>query len=97
MLNGHIAPDAAALRAKVDKAWELTHAGRCTELTDLLRDLVPQLETAARAVPPEQCSELFELLAVAYQACSAALAKLDEPEAAWIAADRSMAAAERGR
>jgi hypothetical protein len=38
---------------------------------------------------------LFELLAVAYQACSAALATMDEPEAAWIAADRSMAAAER--
>jgi tetratricopeptide (TPR) repeat protein len=64
-------------------------------LTDLLRDLVPQLETAARAVPDEQRAELFELLAMAYQACSAALAKLDEPEAAWIAADRAMAAAER--
>src|SRR5262249_46444033 len=95
MLNGQLAPDATALRVKVDQAWELTHAGRYTELTDLLRDLVPQLETAARALPLEQRAELFELLAVAYQACSAALAKLDEPEAAWIAADRSMAAAER--
>jgi tetratricopeptide (TPR) repeat protein len=36
-----------------------------------------------------------ELLATTYQACSAALAKLGEPEAAWIAADRAMAAAER--
>jgi tetratricopeptide (TPR) repeat protein len=36
-----------------------------------------------------------ELLASTYQACSAALAKLGEPEAAWIAADRAMAAAER--
>ena len=34
---------------------------------------------------------MFELLAATYQACSAALAKLGEPEAAWIAADRAMA------
>ena len=95
MLNGQMTPDIAALRGRVDKAWELTHVGRYTELTDLLRDLIPQLETAARAVPTEQRSELFELLAMAYQACSGALAKLDEPEAAWIAADRAMGAAER--
>jgi hypothetical protein len=40
-------------------------------------------------------SQFFELLASAYQACAAALAKLDEPDAAWIAADRSMSAAEQ--
>jgi tetratricopeptide (TPR) repeat protein len=38
---------------------------------------------------------VFELMALTYQACSAALAKLSEPEAAWIAADRAMAASER--
>jgi tetratricopeptide (TPR) repeat protein len=37
----------------------------------------------------------LELMAETYHACSAALAKLGEPEAAWIAADRAMAAAER--
>ncbi|MEV0402210.1 helix-turn-helix transcriptional regulator [Actinoallomurus sp. NPDC050550] len=95
MLTEPMTPDLSALSSKVDKAWELTHAGRNTELIGLLRDLVPQLETAARAVPEAQRAELFELLATAYQACSATLAKLGQPEVAWIAADRAMAAAER--
>jgi tetratricopeptide (TPR) repeat protein len=95
MLDGRRAPAISTLRTKTRKTWELTHAGRYTELTDLLRSLVPDLETAARSVPEEQRAEVSELLATTYQACSAALAKLGEPEAAWIAADRSMAAAER--
>ena len=34
-------------------------------------------------------------MAATYQACSAALTKLGEPEAAWIAADFAMAAVDR--
>ncbi len=95
MLDGRRTPAIGTLRTKARKAWDLTHAGRYTELTDLLRRLVPDLETAARSVPEEERPEVSELLATTYQACSAALAKLGEPEAAWIAADRAMAAAER--
>jgi transcriptional regulator with XRE-family HTH domain len=95
MLNGRRPPAISTLRTKSRKAWDLTHAGRYTDLTDLLRGLVPDLETAARTAPESQRAEVYELMATAYQACSAALAKLGEPEAAWIAADRAMAAAER--
>jgi transcriptional regulator with XRE-family HTH domain len=96
MLDGGRHPPAlSTLRTKTRQAWDLTHAGRYADLTDLLRGLVPDLETAARAVPEAQRAEMFELMAATYQACSAALAKLGEPEAAWIAADRAMAADER--
>lgn len=95
MLNGHDVPLIDEVRGKVDRVWSLTHEGRYADLADLLRGLVPDLESGARAVAAEDRPAMFELLASAYQACSAALAKLGEPEAAWIAADRGMAAAER--
>jgi tetratricopeptide (TPR) repeat protein len=95
ILNGQRSPDPAGLRAGVDTAWKLTHAGRYAELADLLGGLIPDLETAARTLPDAQRPGAFELMAVAYQACSAALAKLGEPGAAWIAAERAMSAAER--
>ncbi len=95
MLDGPRAPALRTLRTRNREAWELTHAGRYTELTELLGNLVPDLETTARTVPGNKQAEVFELLATTYQACSAALAKIGEPDAAWIAADRAMAAAER--
>ncbi len=95
MLDGRRPPALSTLRSKARQAWDLTHAGRSTDLTGLLLGLVPDLETAARALPESQRPEVFELMAAAYQACSASLAKLGEPEAAWIAADRAMAAGER--
>ena len=95
MLDGHRSSALRTLRGKTRQAWELTHAGRYTELTDLLNSLVPDLEMAVRSVPESQHADVFELLATTYQACSAALAKIGEADVAWIAADRAMAAAER--
>ncbi|MFC5820797.1 helix-turn-helix domain-containing protein [Nonomuraea harbinensis] len=95
MLRRVPAPAGQQVKARVDHAWELTHESRYDDLADLLRDLVPTLENAARSAPAAQQAEMFELLATTYQACSASLAKLGEPEAAWIAADRAISAAER--
>jgi transcriptional regulator with XRE-family HTH domain len=95
MLDGRRSPALSTLRTRTGKAWELTHAGRYTELTELLSGLVLDLEMAARSTGEDQRADVFELLATTYQACSAALAKIGEPDAAWIAADRAMAAAER--
>jgi transcriptional regulator with XRE-family HTH domain len=81
---------------KVDRMSVLEtvgHAGRYTDLTVLLRGLVPDLETAARALPETQRAEVYELMAATYQACSAALAKLGEPEAAYSHLDRAAEAA----
>lgn len=95
LLNGRGAPALGTLRTRTRQAWNLTHAGRHTDLTELLRSLVPDLETATRTLPASRRREASELMAATYQACSAALDKLGEPEAAWIAADRAMSAAER--
>jgi transcriptional regulator with XRE-family HTH domain len=95
MLDSHRSPALSTLRGRARKAWELTHAGRYTELTDLLNGLMPDLEMAARSAAEDQRADVFELLATTYQACSAALAKIGESDAAWIAADRAMSAAER--
>ncbi|MFI9269881.1 helix-turn-helix domain-containing protein [Kitasatospora sp. NPDC052896] len=95
ILGPHAAPDVDVLRDKVEQAWSLAHAGGHADLAELLEDLVPSLESAARSVSDGQRAELFRLLARMYHACSAALSNMGEPEAAWIAIDRSVVAAER--
>ncbi|MEU8688526.1 helix-turn-helix transcriptional regulator [Streptomyces sp. NPDC048665] len=88
-------PDVPALRAEVERAWSLTHQGNYADLAELLEGLVPRLESATRSVTEAERPELFRLLAVMYHTCSGALANMGEPEAAWIAVDRAVVAAER--
>jgi transcriptional regulator with XRE-family HTH domain len=95
MLGDGFGPPLADLRAQTEKVCALTKAERFDDLASMLSDLLPGLEAAVRAAPPGQQPDIYELAAVSYQACSAALAKLGEPMAAWIAADRAMIAAEK--
>ncbi|MBW5426031.1 helix-turn-helix domain-containing protein [Streptomyces sp. BG9H] len=82
------------LRAEVDHLWVLTHAGRFAELSALLGPLVPRLERASRTISDERRAEAYQLLARTYQALAAAFVRQNEADAAWVAADRAIRAAE---
>ncbi|MGP4115201.1 helix-turn-helix domain-containing protein [Streptomyces sp. 4N509B] len=88
-------PDVPSLRAEVERAWTLVHQGDYADLAELLEGLVPRLEAATRAGTDDERPDLFRLLASMYHAFSAALANMGESEAAWIAVDRAVVAAER--
>jgi len=95
MLGVTTAPPVARLREQTEKACALARAERFDDLAQVLGDLLPGLEAAVRAAAPAQQPDIHELTAISYQTCAAALAKLGEPMAAWVAADRAMIAAER--
>jgi transcriptional regulator with XRE-family HTH domain len=95
MLGESHAPALGSLRATTERACALAGAGEYDQLTTVLAKLLPGLEAAVRTVPAGLQADAYELTAMAYQACSAALMKLAEPLAAWVAADRAMAAAEK--
>lgn len=87
-------PDLPALTSAVDEVWSLTHAAQFAELSSLLGRLIPRLERAARVADPASKRDAQTLLSATYQALSAAFVRQDEADAAWLAADRSIRAAE---
>ncbi|MDI3423763.1 helix-turn-helix domain-containing protein [Streptomyces luteolus] len=88
-------PDMAELRTAVDSIWHLAHSDRYTELSTELGRILPRLERAARTAAAKDRPEAYSLLARAYHALSAAFVRQNEADAAWVAADRSISAAER--
>jgi transcriptional regulator with XRE-family HTH domain len=86
--------DLDSFRTEVEHAWDLAHESRFAALSDALTTVLPRLEHAARVPGLTNPAQLHALLARAYQAASAAFARQDEPDAAWVAADRAIAAAE---
>ncbi|MDJ0385008.1 helix-turn-helix transcriptional regulator [Streptomyces sp. G-G2] len=83
------------LQRDVDDLWDLTHAGQLAQVSALAVQLLPELERTVRADSDEHPAELWLLLSRAYQALSAAFVRQDEADAAWVAADRAIFAAER--
>ena len=83
------------MRQMHGQVWELVHGSRYTELAPILAALIPGLEAAARNARTETLrDQARELLADTYQATAAAMSKLGEADAAWIAADRAAFTAE---
>lgn len=84
----------SALERAADEVWDLAHASRFADLSQKLAAVLPALEEATRRALPDQLQTLNQLRARVYQAVSAAFARQDEPDAAWVAADRAIHAAE---
>ncbi|MEV4847877.1 helix-turn-helix transcriptional regulator [Micromonospora matsumotoense] len=87
--------DVGELQTAVDAVWKLAHGSRFAELSSAIGPLIPRLERAARTAQGSDQPTLWLLLSRTYQALSAAFVRQDEPDAAWLAADRSISAAER--
>lgn len=78
----------------VDRTWELAHADRFADLSATLTHLLPRLERAARRFGDDDQKRIHALRARTYQAVAAAFGRQDEADAAWVAADRAITAAE---
>lgn len=87
--------DGSELAAEALKAWEYAHSSSYEQLGKLLLELLPQMETAARAAAGEESRKAYGALAKAYYAAAAVLAKMGQTAAAWVAVERGIAAAER--
>jgi transcriptional regulator with XRE-family HTH domain len=87
--------DMQALAERTEQAWRLAHAAGYDELIPLLTDLIPAVEGAVRASRGAAQRAANKVLARLYHASAAALVKLGELAAAWVAVDRAIGAAER--
>lgn len=88
-------PSLAELESAVDHVWFLVHRDRFAELSTSLGSLIPQLERTTRTADTDERPRAHGLLARSYHALSAAFVRQNEADAAWVAADRSIAAAEQ--
>lgn len=87
--------EVARMRLGVERAWQLTHASDYANLAPLLASLLADGERAAHVADDGPRAEVFALLAQTYQAVAAVMTKLGETELGWVAAERSIMAAER--
>jgi transcriptional regulator with XRE-family HTH domain len=85
----------AGIDERAHQVWPLVHDARYDELQPLLMSLIPDLEQAARRLSGQNQAAVFGLLSQAYQVAAAVLTRLGESDAAWVAADRAVLAAER--
>jgi transcriptional regulator with XRE-family HTH domain len=106
-ISGHPAPSAVVdrgedelfdleqARSRTDLVWELEHGADYAQVDEILPDLITDLERASRTASEQDKPYINGLLARAYHAASASLARRNDPASAWVAADRSLFAGER--
>lgn len=82
------------LGSDATRAWEFAHGSQYDDLSHLLTTLIPELEYAVRKTSGVDQQRACIAKAKAYQAAAAVLSKVGETAAAWVAVDRSIAAAE---
>lgn len=82
------------LSEQVEEIWSLTHQAQFAQVSDMVTELVPQLEQAVRTVATGDRPLAYQLLARAYQALAAAFARQGDARASWVSADRAVSAAE---
>jgi len=83
------------LADSVDELWRETHEGDFANVSAHLTDLLPDLEQTVRIVDEPRLATAYLLLSRTYQALAAAFVRQDEADAAWVAADRAIWAAEK--
>ncbi|MCT2280198.1 helix-turn-helix domain-containing protein [Micromonospora chalcea] len=89
-------PPLADMRKAVNHAWLTYQYGRYGMLTRALPKLLRDAQAAdAGYAAGDQVREAAHLLGQVYQIASSVLRKLGESDLAWLAADRSMAVAQR--
>lgn len=87
--------DVNRLNAQAARAWDYAHASNYDELAELVTELVPELEQAARSATGDELRQVCVARAKAYHAAAAVLAGLGETGPAWVAVDRAIGAAEQ--
>lgn len=87
-------PRVGSLTASVDGAWRQFSGGRYSELSKTLPALLARLHAACVAFDGEAQRQAYALSADAHRVAALLLLKLDDQGLAYLAADRSMHAAE---
>lgn len=85
----------AELELRSLEAWDYTHGVQYERLTDLLVELIPDVEVAERRAPEDERQRVRRAKARTYLAAAGALTELGEIGAAWVAIDRASYAAEQ--
>ncbi|WP_441250542.1 helix-turn-helix domain-containing protein [Kitasatospora sp. McL0602] len=92
--SADVPPDLVVVRAEVGSAWSAYQDGKYARATCLIPKTLTEAQRAARAYDGDEQLQAKALLAMAYQGAAMVLTKIGEPDLAWMAADRGLAAAQ---